>query len=827
MNHKQSEHGNHGVRIKVVSLAVFAAFGVACNSPASAQEAAAPDAASAASAPSVQKAKSTAQSVNGSPTVQQDTVVVTGTRTDTRASKSLTPVDVISGAQLQSTGRSNLRDALVQLSPSIVRETYAGDAAVLTDALSMHGLSPDHVLVLVNGKRRHTTANIALDGGLNEGSTGVDIDTIPVALIDHIEILRDGAAAQYGSDAIAGVINIILKRASHGGEVQSTTGQTYAGDGLKNTESANIGLNLGDKGFLDLSAEYARQNHSVRTGPDDYFGTFAPGHGYYNPIEGDPSSTRESVGFNTGYYLSDDVELYGFGTYAHRDGSAYQNYRPSSVLPSVYPNGFTPQETLNENDYSVTAGIKGQDFFGWSWDLSTTYGGDHDVIGMVDSANTGLYAAEGYTPTTFHLSTVSNTQLTNNLDFSRAFQLPLLQAPLQVSFGVEQRRETYSVGAGDPASYVYGGAQALPGLSPVSESDNSRNVVGTYIDLSTHLTPKWQIDLAGRYEHYSDVGDTTNGKISTRYDFTPAIALRGSVSTGFRAPSLAEEYYTNINESPASASGLLAANSAAARLIGAQQLKSEASTNYNVGLVLTPATNLHVTLDAYQIDIRNRIVLGGTASGAEAIAALQAAGLSVPGTIPASAVSASYFTNGASTRTRGLDLTTTYHTNLGRFGQVDWDLGVNLNTTSITHLASGANGAPELNAQQIGWLTTSTPKNKIIIGGTWKLDKWGVTLHETRFGTTSGEETYIVGPNAFSTTQFIHFQNAARYTTDVEVRYDVTKKFQIAAGANNLFDVYPSKLPYAAQLEGAQYDAFASTIGVNGGFYYLRARYQF
>ncbi|WP_322015570.1 TonB-dependent receptor [Paraburkholderia sp. J12] len=813
-----------GVRMKALPLAVLA---IACNGAAMAQSAAPPVSASDASAPAAQQSGAAGGPRAGNNTVQQDTVVVTGTRTDTKASQSLTPVDVISGARLQATGQSNLRDALVQLSPSIAKETYAGDAAVLTDALSLHGLSPDHVLVLVNGKRRHTTANIALDGGLNQGSTGVDIDMIPVALIDHIEILRDGAAAQYGSDAIAGVINIILKRASHGGEVQSSTGQTYAGDGLKNTESANIGLNLGDRGFLDLSAEYARQNHTVRTAPDDYFGTFSPGHGFYNPIEGDPSSTREAVGFNAGYDISDDVQLYGFGTYAHRNASAYQNYRPPSVLPSIYPNGFVPQETVNENDYSVTAGIKGDNLFGWSWDLSTTYGGDHDVLGMVDSANTGLYAAEGYTPTAFHLATVSNTQLTNNLDFSRAFQLPLLPAPLHVSFGVEQRRETYTVGAGDPASYVYGGAQALPGLAPVSASDNSRNVIGTYIDLSTHITPKWQIDLAGRYEHYNDVGDTTNGKISTRYDFTPAVAVRGSVSTGFRAPSLAEEYYTNINESPASASGLLAANSAAARLIGAQQLKSEQSTNYSVGFVLTPATNLHIALDAYQIDIRNRIVLGGTASGAEAIAAMEAAGLSVPSSIPASAVSASYFTNGASTRTRGLDLTGTYHTSFGGYGQVDWDFGVNLNTTSVTHLATGTNGAPELNAQQIGWLTTSTPKNKIIIGGTWHRDKWAVTVHETRFGSTSGEETYIVGPNAFSTTQFIHFENAARYVTDVEVRYDVTKQFQIAAGANNLFDVYPTKLPYAAQLEGAQYDAFASTIGVNGGFYYLRARYQF
>jgi iron complex outermembrane receptor protein len=827
-----------GVRIKLLSAAVLA---ITCNGAAWAQGATVPAPASdaaataagaqpAATVPNAAQSEKTAPAAkhavaNG--TVQQDTVVVTGTRTSTRASQSLTPIDVISGAQLQSTGQSNLRDALVKLSPSISRETYAGDTAQLTDALSLHGLTPDHVLVLVNGKRRHTTANIALDGGLNQGSTGVDIDMIPVALIDHIEILRDGASAQYGSDAIAGVINIILKSASHGGSLQTTSGQTYDGDGFKNGESANIGLNLGDHGFLDLAAEYDRQNHTVRTGPDDYFGTFQPGHGYYNPIEGDPASTRESVGFNAGYYLGDDVELYGFGTYAHRDAEAYQNYRPPSVLPQVYPGGFVPTETVNENDYSVTAGAKGQNLFGWSWDLSTTYGGDNEGIGLVNSANTALYAADGFTPTSFHLATVSNTQLTNNLDFSRAFQLPLLPAPVNVSFGLEQRRETYSVGPGDEYSYLLGGAQALPGLAPVSASDNSRNVLGTYIDLSTHLTQKWTVDLAGRFEHYSDVGDTTNGKISTRYDFTPQIAVRGSVSTGFRAPSLAEEYYSNVNESPASVSGLLAANSAAAKLIGAQPLKPEESTNYNIGLVLTPVKNLNVTIDAYQIDIRNRIVEGGTASGAAAIAAMEAAGLSVPSSVPASAVSASYFTNGASTRTRGLDLSGTWHTSFGAYGQMDWDLGVNLNTTSVTHVANGANGQPELNAQQIAWLTTATPKNKIIIGGTWHLDKWGVSLHETRFGSTSSEETYIVGPNAFSTTQFIHFENAARYVTDLEVRYDVTKRFQIAAGANNLFNVYPSKLPYQAQLEGAQYDAFASTIGEDGGFYYLRARYTF
>ncbi|KAF1030078.1 MAG: Vitamin B12 transporter BtuB [Burkholderia plantarii] len=835
-HHWRATQTNVGTRLKLVSAAVFA---LACSAawaqsatPAAGETAAASPAepsatrATTSAAPADAKA-GTSANANAPRTVQQDAVVVTGSRVQTRASQSLTPVDVVTAQQLQSTGASSLRDALVQLSPSISREGYAGDAAVLTDALSLHGMTPDHVLVLVNGKRRHTTANITLDGGLNEGSTGVDISTIPVALIDHVEVLRDGAAAQYGSDAIAGVINIILKRRTSGGEIDSTNGQTYQGDGFKSNESAVIGFNLGDKGFLDLSAEFARQNHTVRTGADDYFGQFAPGQGYNNPVLGDPAATRTAVGFNAGYYLGQDVELYGFGTYAHRSAQAYQNYRPPSVLASLYPGGFVPTETVNENDFSVTAGLKGQNLAGWNWDISSTYGGDYDAIGMTSSANTGLYAATGSTPTSFHLNTVSTTQLTNNLDLSRSFHLPLLPAPLNVSLGLEQRHETYHVQAGDYDSYVYGGAQALPGLSTASATSAERDVLGTYIDLSTLITPRWKVDVAGRFEHYSDVGDTANGKIATRYEISPQIAVRGSVSTGFRAPSLAEEYYSTVTVSPTSASGLLATNSAAAKLIGAQPLKSEKSTNYNIGLVLTPAQNINVAIDAYQIDIRNRVVLGGTALGQTAVDAIQAAGLSVSSSVPLSAVSANYFTNGADTRTRGIDLTGTWHKSYGRFGRVDWDLGVNLNTTSVTRVGSNADGTPQINAPQIGWLTTSTPKNKIRLGGTWHLDKWTVALHENRYGTTSSYATYIIGPNAFSTTNFLHVTNAARYTTDVEVSYDVTKRFTITAGAINLFDAHPSELPYAARLEGIQYDGDASSIGYNGGFYYARARYVF
>ncbi|CAN0620818.1 iron complex outermembrane recepter protein [Burkholderia multivorans] len=755
----------------------------------------------------------------------QDRVVVTGTRTATKATKSLTPVDVITATQLQSTGQADLRDALVALSPSIQRQAMGGAQAALVDVLTLHGLTPDQVLVLVNGKRRHSTATISLNPGPQQGSTGVDIDLIPVSAVDHVEILRDGAAAQYGSDAIAGVINIILKSGTNGGYIESKTGQTYQGDGLRQTESAHYGLALGADGFLDLSAEFSRQNHTNRTDPYAHTGALAGSAS--NKYIGDPSSTRQVVGFNAGYYLGDNVQLYGFGTYAHRSAASYQSIRGAGVLPAIYPNGFVPQDLLDENDFSVTAGVKGNDLLGWKWDLSTTYGGDYDSFSQASSGNIGLYKATGQTPTTFYIGRQQNTQWTNNLDFTRPFSLPVLPAPVTVSVGFEQRTEGYAIGAGEPNAYLYGGTPALVGLSPASASDNTRNVLGTYIDLSTKLTPKWQVDLSGRFEHYGDVGNTTNGKIATRYDFAPWIALRGSVGTGFRAPTLAQEYYTTLSPTPTSAFALLAANSAAARALGAQALKPEESTSYNLGIVLTPTRDLNVTIDAYQIDIRNRIVEGGSQAGAAAINAIGLAGFSTPLGIPASAISASYFTNGANTRTRGIDLSATYHMRLGQYGTIDWDLGINFNNTTLTHLAPGANGQPLLNAQQIAYLTSGTPKSKIIVGGVWNYGRWGLSLHETRYGTTSAAESYRTGPNAGSVSVFIPFTNKVEYTTDIEARYNVTKRFEVAVGARNLFNAYPNQLPLAAQYAGANLDPTTSAIGINGGFYYLRARYLF
>jgi iron complex outermembrane receptor protein len=748
-------------------------------------------------------------------------VVVTGTRDVQRsAAESLSPIDVISAKDLQRTGQTDLRDALVKLLPSVNRLAQAGDAANLTSALTLRGLSPNHVLLLVNGKRRHTSANISADPGAQQGATPVDIDLIPVSAVDHIEVLRDGAAAQYGSDAIAGVINVILKSSSNGGGLTVNSGEYFKHDGFTLGGAADAGLQLGADGFLHLSAEYRRHEHSLRSGPDERTGT------YVNRTLGDPQIRRESIGANAGVAISKDVDLYAFATAAHRSGGSVQNYRLPSRLPQLYPNGFSPVETSNENDGSLTAGIKGGNLAGWRWDLSASYGTDNVKIGMRDSANTDLYAATGATPTSFHLAQYQNTQQSVNADIARSLDSGVLPSPLSVALGTELRREIYEVGAGDAASFYGSGSQALPGLSPVSAGRHARHIGAAYVDLSTRFTQRWEGELAGRYEHYSDAGSTRNAKLSTRFGADPRFAVRASAGTGFRAPSLAQEYYTSLAVSPTTAGGQLAVNSAAARSLGALPLNPEKSRSINLGIVAEPIERLHLTLDAYRIRIRDRIVQGGTYSGAAAIQALTAAGISLPSGL--SSVSASYFANGVDTRTQGLDLVASYPTSLGRAGRIEWDAGANVNSSKVSKVANDGNGKPLLNAQQVGYLTTSAPKNKLIVGGAWSLEQWGISLHATRYGRTETEATFYSGPNIYSTTVFNHIENAPKTLTDLEVRYAVTKKLQLAGGATNLFNVYPSKVPAASRYLGVyQYDTAAAQIPFNGGYYYLRASYKF
>lgn len=754
-----------------------------------------------------------------------EAVIVTGTRSSSkRAYQSLSPIDVVSAADLRRTGGTDVRDALVRTIPSISRQTSTGnaDSGGLTDAIRLRGLNPDDVLVLVDGKRRHTTANIYIDPGLQQGSTPVDLDMIPMSAIDHIEVLRDGAAAQYGSDAVAGVVNIILKKSDHGSNAQVQVGQTYAGDGMNVDVGVDQGARLGRDGYLHISGDFRHQQHIDRGADDARTGTHS------NLAFAEPESTRESLAIEAGEQVTSGIELYGNLTYAHRHGEVFENYRLPSVLPEVFPGGFTPTETIEENDYQATVGLRGDDLFGFKWDLSTAYGSDVDNVGIYNSANVDLYHATGFTPTKFNVINYSNGQWTNNLDLSRDINLPILRHPVHLAFGAEHRYENYKLGAGEPGTYYGSGTQSLVGLRPGDAGNHSRDVYAGYVDLETKVTDKLDIDLAGRYESYTDAGSIETGKLSARYDFTPRLAVRATISNGFRAPTLAEENYTNIAVSPTYATGQVAVNSVAARALGARPLKPERSTNLDAGIVAEPVHNLHVAVDVYQIDIRDRIIEGGTYKGPDALAALESQGISLPANLDPNTVGAQFFQNGASTRTQGLDLTANYPTSLGRFGHVVWNGAIDLNRTTIRHISDDQNGNPLLNAQDVGYLTTASPRSKIILSAFWKLGRYDATLRETRWGQVKDQMTYQEGPNYQSNSVFYPFTAKPRFITDLELGVQITPGVHFAIGANNLLNTHPTRIPAETRYLGVPvYDDVVSQVGIDGGFYYGRVNLSF
>jgi iron complex outermembrane receptor protein len=554
--------------------------------------------------------------------------------------------------------------------------------------------------------------------------------------------------------------------------------------------------------------------------------------------------------FNAGYDISPELSLYSFGSYSHRSAQAYENYRvPSRVIASPVlgvggsytavgelifaPKGFNPKEGLVEDDYAITVGGKGV-IAGWSWDLSSTYGEDQNEISTLNSANRALFVDTHFTPTNFHDGAFTTTQWTNNLGLSKGFEVGLA-TPLNVAFGVEARRETYGIASGDAASIYKEGGQSYPGFQPTDAGTHSRTNTAGYLDLAVSPVKAWSLDGAVRFEHFSDFGDTTVGKLTSRYDFSPAIAVRGTISSGFRAPTLAEEFYSATNVSPTAAVVQLPANSPAAKLLGFQNLKPEKSDSYSAGLVLHPAPRLSITLDAYQISIRDRIVgsgtifgLGGATNSANVLTAIAAHGNILDPTV--TYVGVSVFTNGVDTRTTGAELTATYASDFGDMGHVDWSVAANYNTTKLTKvIATPAPISPQplFDATAKSYLTTASPKQKITLGAYWTLDKWSVNLKETIYGKTSA----LVSPNGGT----YYAENIGTTgITDLEVAYQLLPKVKIAIGANNLFDQTPPNRPQnpanGSPLDGSNvYNAPVgiSPFGINGGFYYGRVTYSF
>jgi iron complex outermembrane receptor protein len=797
---------------------------------------------------------------------QVEEVVVTGVRGVARTViKSPTPIDVLSAADLERTGKAGAFQALQTLVPSFNLPARAGGGTATVIATGgLRGLNPDQTLVLVNGKRRHKTSLINSVSSLYNGSVPADLDLIPTSAIGRIEVLRDGAAAQYGSDAIAGVINIILKD-TPGGSISVTRGQNFDRDDGEFTQVVgNYGVKLGDRGFLNLSFATKDQALSNRALP------VAPTIQIYPKINGQPDPreatvdrlvTRNSgvlpqngvnLGYNGRYELESGVELYSFGTTSRRTSDLPFTFRaPNSVnaLPQVYPEGFRPNLVIKEDDFDLAIGARG-DFRGWSWDVSSTYGKDLAKEHVSESINASLGPAS---PTHFYVGKLVSSEWVNSLDVTRGFALAG-GGDLQVSFGAQHRRETYQVGAGEPLSYAAGtyvipagqpfagqrpatGAQAAPGFQPSDASKSSRNNYAAYGEVGYTPTKKLFLGAAIRYEDYDDAsGDTVVGKVNGRYELTDWLAVRGAASTGFRAPGLAQEHYAASSSQFRQVGGsldllqikTLPVGSPEAIALGAKPLTPEKSKNYSLGVTLEPLPRLSVTVDAYQIEVDGRIAITSTLTGTAVSNILIANGL--PGSL-----SAQYYTNAIDTRTQGVDLVAAYRQDLDAYGTLRFTLGYNHNKTKITdiianppELAALGSGYVLFDRLSQGYLTKAFPKDKVSLGVNWSWDKLNVNMRQTRFGGYTVEQNLVAGKPTNDRSY------GAKWITDLEASYRVTKALSVAVGANNLLNIYPSRsgadnatnTVFNANTGTGQYPSI-SPFGFTGGSYYARLQWDF
>ncbi|WP_210358015.1 MULTISPECIES: TonB-dependent siderophore receptor [Sphingomonas] len=753
-------------------------------------------------------------------------IIVTGTRAEGRTRlDSVSPVDVLSGASLQRQGTTELAAALATVAPSIdFPRPSANDATDAIRPATLRGLSPDQTLVLINGIRGHTSANLNTNGTVGRGSAAVDLNTVPTVALDRIEVLRDGASAQYGSDAIAGVVNLRLRQARTGGGASVTYGfydtQVDTAANSRNvkgepvvTASAWQGFGFGSDGFVTVSGEYTKRQPTNRADIDR---RVTPNRitGRY----GDPEVEQYTGFVNAGTSLTDNISLYAFGGYQDRDsrGAAFPRNTNASTILAGYPNGFLPIINTKSKDINSAAGLRG-DFGGYNVDLSFSYGRNTVDFRTLNSAN---YAYGAATPRNFYDGQVAYDQYVAGLDVTRKFDV--FQS-LNVAFGVEGRREGYKITPGEQASYGYPatgavagaspGAQGFGGFSPANAIKRGRRSGSIYLDVEAQLTDKFLVGIAGRGEDYSDFGSTATGKISARYDVTDWFALRGTASTGFRAPSLQQQYFTQIASVVTNGvpilTGTFPSTSPVGAALGGLPLQPERSTNLSVGTVIQSG-GFDLTVDAYRIHIRDQI---GLSENIQATASSQVAALLAPYSVAAGR----FFINGLASTAKGIDAVAHYRARTQGAGTFDFTLAGNVNTIAVTRVPTSTatlNPAPTLFARsRIFTLEQGTPGEKVTGTIDWSLDRLGALARVTYYGSVNQPGT-VASADVLS---------GNRAITDLEVRYTAPKGAQFGLGVSNLFDVYPRATSLANNSTGVLGFPYFSPFGFNGRYLYARA----
>lgn len=733
------------------------------------------------------------------------------------------PIDIITSAQLQSTGQTELTRALAVLIPGFnAPRPSIADGTDHAAPFTLRGLNPDQVLVLVNGKRLHQSALLHNNGTVGRGSSGVDLNTLPLRSIERVEVLRDGAAAQYGSDAIAGIINIILKGYGQHSQASVTYGRTRAGDGITKQADLFYSHPLAGDGFVNLTAELRDRGPTNRAGPDARDG------GRINTHFGD-ADTQDGLFALNAEIPRGDTALYFHGLYDNRHSSAGAFYRRADDfrnLAAIYPDGFLPLIEPKILDFSATAGLKGLLEGGTRWDLSYTHGHNDYHFYVNNSLNTSLGSA---TPTSFDSGATRYTQQILNLDLSKKIGRHTLAG------GYEFRQEHYEIAKGDAASYLLGaannyayGAQGFPGFSPDNEVSAKRQAHSLYGDLKFSVSERLMLDAAARAESYSDFGSTLNGKLALRYRASEDLLLRTSASTGFRAPSLSQSHfsytgsYRNSNDTAAQFWGNYAVDHPVARALGATELKPEKSRHFTLGLVYQPAAQLTASADYFITDIEDRIMPTGYIAGWNLSSlSAQAASILTQNNIDG----AVYFTNAIGTRTQGFDLRLDYKHDFDNGAKLKLAGAYQRSKTTITDV----NAAPGVLGVQMTDLILD-PFTRVLIEGGQPLDAvklwskyatadYDVVVNLNRFGKFSS----VKG------SEKITF--AAKWTVDAEVAWRLAKDVTLAVGGVNLLDVKPDEWGQTDDsLMGSgkvvQYSQYAP-FGYNGAYYYVRLGVNF
>lgn len=787
-------------------------------------------------------AQSTGQTTE---TTTLDNVIVTGTRArDRTVLESTSPIDVLTAEDLRKAGVLNgeLGSALQALLPSFnfPRQSNSGGADHVR-AAQLRGLSPDQVLVLVNGKRRHTSALVNTDSKIGKGTTPVDFNAIPVSAIQRIEVLRDGAGAQYGSDAVAGVINVILNDAPEGGAWEASYGAHHTDvapigrtltDGQTAFASGQVGSRVGgDGGFFRVGFEYKQREATNRAGFDQipFFEEQTPDNlalaGQRNYALGDSASKTLNAWLNSEMPLGESGTFYAFGTYHQSDteGANYFRY-PDGVAnwKEAYPDGYRPISEGENLDLAGVAGVRGQ-WGEWDYDASLNHGRNAFTYRLRNSLNASLGPGS---PTRFKTGDYEFQQTLFNFDLSRVFGAHTFAS------GVELRRENFETGAGDPASYAAGpftdrptGSQAGGGLTPQDTADLSRDVSSLYASLSSQSGEKFFTDIAARYEHYDDFGGELTGKLAARYEFAPVFALRGSVSNSFRAPSLSqigfESTSTGYDASGQLLQGrLLSVNNPIARALGAQDLQPEKSINLSLGFTSRIGEHFDLSLDVFRIDIDDRVALTERISG-DALTGFVQDNFGVSGV-----QSVNFFVNAADTRTEGAELVANWRHPLG-----DGDLllsgSYSYAKTEIKRIIATPGTLLALDPDYVlfgieesNTLTDAAPRTRGVLSAHWNSERWSLLGRVNRHG--SARRVFNFG-GGFEPEQ----RYGAEWQLDAEAEYRFSPQWSLAIGGLNLTDEYPDlsneDISYFGNLP---YDVL-SPIGSNGAYYYTRVRYTF